>query len=170
MQSTQSPEVQELDLTSEDLEILIQALGSGATIADVTNMQPEALEGLYTLAYNMYQAGNFDNAETLFRTMCLYKHNDRRFWLGLAGTLQAQERYKEAIDAYSMVGLCTSLKDPAPMFFTAQCLLKMGDKEHAIDMLEAALFLCSEATPEHVTYKTTAQELLHMLRNKKQGA
>lgn len=167
MQSTQSSKTQDLDLTTEDLEVIIQALGNGTTIAEVTNMQPEALEGLYTLAYNMYTTGNYGNAETLFRTMCVYKHNDQRFWLGLAGALQAQERYKEAVDAYSMVGLCTSLKNPAPLFFSAQCLLKMGDKEHAIDMLEATRFVCDEATPEHVTYKTTAEELLQMLRKEK---
>lgn len=166
-QTTQPAEPQELDLTTEDLEVMMQALGSGATIASVANMQPEAIESMYTLAYNMYQAGSFENAETLFRTLCLYKHNDRRFWLGLAGTLQAQERYKEAVNAYSMVGLCTSLKEPEPFFYSAQCLLKMGDKERAIDMLEATQFVCDEARPAHLIYKNTSTELLQMLRKDK---
>ena len=87
------------ELTQEELESMARAVLNGATIGDVCNVSQEMLEALYGLGYNLYTSGNYKDAETVFSGLCLYDHNDPRFWMGLAGSRQANGKYKEAVDA-----------------------------------------------------------------------
>ena len=151
-------------LTDSDLETIVNSLAHGATIGDVCNISDTQIESLYALAYNLYGSGNFADANTLFQSLCLYRQNDQRFWMGLGGCRQAQEDYKGAIDAYSIAGVVASLADPEPFFFASQCYIRLGDKENAIAGLKGLLTLGDPAThPEHKLCHDKAQVLLDML-------
>ena len=83
-------------LSDNDIATIIRALNKGASIGDVCNVTDEQIEALYALAYNLYTSGNFADAGTVFQALCLYRHKEIRFWLGLAGCRQAQGDLKGA--------------------------------------------------------------------------
>lgn len=134
------------DKTLEEMQVkLLQAQASllevGGTVADTLEIDLEDLEPLYTLAYNHYTAGNYDDANTLFQALCLYNHADFRFWMGLAGTRQALGHLGIAIDAYTMAGLVAKMADPTPFVYGCICHMKLGNLQEAKGGLEGALLL-----------------------------
>jgi len=157
----------EAPLTDAEIQTIIQAMHDGASIGDIANISTEMLEGLYTLGYNLYTTGNFTDAETVFQALCLYKHNEVRFWMGLAGCRQANTNLPGAIDAYSMAGVAAELADPTPFLYAANCYIKLGDKENAMGALEGLLTLGNPANPTHAECHTKAKNLLDMLKNQR---
>ena len=150
-------------ISNEELTKIVEALSEGATIGDAFNVTKEQTEGLYALAYNLYTAGNFKDAGTVFQALCLYDHKDSKFWMGLGGCRQAQGDLKGAIDAYSMAGTVKLLEDPVPFLYAARCYIKLGDKENAIGAINGLLTLGDENKPEHAKCHEQARELLNML-------
>lgn len=150
-------------LSDNDIAAIITALNKGASIGDVCNVTDEQIEGLYALAYNLYTSGNFADAGTVFQALCLYRHKEDRFWLGLAGCRQAQGDLKGAIDAYAMAGTVDLLRNPVPFLFAAKCYIQLGDKENAVGALKGLLTLGDETNPEHASCHKKARALLTML-------
>ena len=93
-----------VEYTQEELETMTKAALNGATIGDVCNVSQDMLESLYSLGYNLYTSGNYKDAETVFSGLCLYDHNDPRFWMGSPEAVRPTGKYQEAVDAY---GLCS---------------------------------------------------------------
>ncbi len=154
--------------TEEEFDDVRSALEKGATLADVFNISKDALESGYAYAYNLYKAGNYKDAETMFRGLCMYGGDDPRFWMGLAGCLQAREEYQLAIDTYGMAGVAGALKDPTPFYYGGVCYLKMGDGENAAASFRAALGLGDEADPAHKACHERIRALLASLAQTKE--
>ena len=105
----------------------------------------------------------FADAGTVFQALCLYRHKEVRFWMGLAGCRQAQGDLKGAVDAYAMAGTAGLLSDPTPFLFAAKCYIQLGDKENAVGALKGLLTLGDEKNPAHVECHKKARALLTML-------
>ena len=150
-------------LTEEEFATMQSALEKGATLADVFNISKEAMESAYAYAYNLYNLGNYKDAESMFRGLCLYDGNDPRYWMGLAGCLQAREAYQLAIDTYGMAGAVGALKDPTPFYHGGLCYLKLGDGENAANSFRAALGLGDESIPAHKACHDRIRALLAAL-------
>ncbi len=155
--------MQNTELSDQDIAAIIRAIFNGASIGDVCNVSDTQIESLYALAYNLYTSGNFEDASTVFQALCLYRHKDVRFWMGLGGCRQALGDYKPAIDAYGMAGAVALLEDPQPFLFGAQCYLKLGDKVSAADALKGVLTLGDESNPAHASCHEKAKALLAMI-------
>ena len=145
------------------LETQLNGLLAGATVSDMLEITKEQLEAGYSLAYNLYTAGNYEEAGTVFQGLCLYNHGDARFWMGLAGCRQAEGNLMAAIDAYSMAGLADNLNDPTPFIYAAICYVKLGKPEEAKGALEGALVLGDENNPQHMAIRQKGQVLLDSL-------
>ena len=156
--------------TEEEFHTIQSALAKGATLADVFNISKEAMESAYAYAYSLYKAGNYKDAEDMFRGLCLYDGNDPRYWMGLAGCLQAREAYQLAIDTYGMAGVAGALKDPSPFYYGGLCYLKLGDGENAAASFRAALGLGDESIPAHKTCHDRIRALLASLAQPKEDA
>mgnify|MGYP004447230547 CR=1 FL=1 len=150
-------------LTEKDMDAIINALANGCTFAEVSGMKKEEVEGLYSLAYNFYNSGNFKDADTMFRALCTYDYKDSRFWMGLAGCRQANGELKQAIDAYSMAGMADLLANPEPFFYAAKCYIKLGEKENAIDALKCVLGIGDADDPKNAATYQKAKSLLELL-------
>lgn len=155
-----------INYTEEEIQKITEGLMKGLTVADVTNADPKNLEALYALAYNYYTVQDYQNAQTIFQALCVYKHNEEKYWLGLAGCRQALENYQGAVDAYSMAGLSSALKNPVPFFYASQCFLKMDDKESATGSLQSLLTMGDDSNREHLLCKEKAREILKLLEEK----
>lgn len=155
-----------INYSEEEIKQITKGIVSGLTVAQATNTDPETLEALYSLAYKCYTVEDYESAETIFQALCMYKHDEEKYWLGLAGSRQGLEKYQQAIDAYSMAGFTTQLKDPLPFFYASQCFLKMGNKEGAIGSLQSLLAMGDDNNSEHKLCKEKAQEILKLLEEK----
>ncbi|MDR2113386.1 MAG: SycD/LcrH family type III secretion system chaperone [Candidatus Accumulibacter sp.] len=149
--------------TAPDVDTIIDAIAKGLSIGEIAGMEPEALEAGYNLAFNLYNAGNFKDAETLFGGLCLYHHRDERFWIGLGGCRQALGNFTAAIDAYDMACVAGTLKNPAPSVHAGLCYLKLGDTENARALFDAALELGDENNPTHRAYHEKARAMLQVI-------
>ncbi len=147
-------------MTEEEFHAMRAALEKGATLADVFNIGKDALESGYALGYNLYKSGNYKDAETMFRGLCMYDGNDPRFWMGLAGCLQAREAFREAVEAYEIAGASSGLKDPAPFYHAGLCLLKLGNTEGAEAAFNAVLTFGDAANPAHKSLQDRARAVM----------
>ncbi|MBQ7584827.1 MAG: SycD/LcrH family type III secretion system chaperone [Desulfovibrionaceae bacterium] len=154
----------ELGLSREELDDVRDALVSGAPLYQVLGMKEEMIEARYAIANQLYVTGKYKDAETVFQWLCHYSSSNNVYWMGLGAARQAQAKYTEALDAYQMAALHTSLEDPAPFYFSAICLMKQGLKEEAKVSLEAALTLAEPENPEHKSVCTKAENLLASLQ------
>lgn len=158
--TTTSPQADRPDLIDE----IFAGLEKGATIGDVAGLSAEALEAGYGLAYNLYSAGNYADAEKLFSALCIYDHTDVRFWMGLGGCRQAKDNLAGAIDAYNMASIACALNDPAPAVHAGLCYLKLGDQENAAALFDAALEFGKPDDSVHQGYRDRAKALLDLIR------
>lgn len=150
----------------ERMQIIMDALVNGATVGDVYHVSDQDLEAGYALAYNLYNAGNYKDSETMFAGLTLYKHTDKRFWMGLGGSRQMLKKYREAADAYGMATVL-GLDDPAPSVHAGICFLKMGDKENALNAFTGATCLGDAENPTHQAYKQKANAMIELLQDEK---
>ncbi|MDR1947267.1 MAG: SycD/LcrH family type III secretion system chaperone [Desulfovibrio sp.] len=151
------------DYNSQELGAMLDALLKGATLGDVAGVDKEALEAGYALAYSLYSSGNFKDAETMFKALCLYDNNDERFWLGLAGCRQMNGDLAGAVDAYAFAGVAGGLSNPSPLVHAGLCWLKLGDKENAAALFRAALELGAADNDEHEGYRERAHAVLDLM-------
>lgn len=149
--------------TEEQLKTMVEGFAAGATVGTVCNIQQEQLEAGYTLGYNLYTAGNYADAETMFRALCLYDHNDERFWMGLAGSRQALGDLAGAVDAYGMAGMAGALGDPTPFVHAGLCYMKMGDKENARATFDSVMCMGDPENAAHAAMHRKAEAMLEVL-------
>lgn len=151
-------------LSPEQLDAFIEGLARGATVGDIAGLSSEALEAGYGIAYNLYNTGQYGDAEKLFSALCIYDHNDVRFWMGLAGSRQAIDNLEGAIDAYNMASVAGALSDPTPSVQAGLCYLKLGDPENAAALFDAALEFGQPDDAAHQAQRERARALLETIR------
>lgn len=151
------------EFTEAQMQAMVDGLFAGASIGAVCNMQQAQLEAGYALAYNLYTAGNYRDAETMFRALCVYDHNDERYWLGLAGCRQAQGDLAGAIDAYGLAGAASALGDPAPFVHAGICYMKLGDTENARNTFAGVPFIGDPDNDTHAAMHRKAEAMLELL-------
>lgn len=149
--------------TQEELVAMAEAFKAGISPAQLAGIEPQALESLYTLGYNLYTSENYTDAHTVFQALTLYKPDEYRFWMGLAGSRQQLEMWADAIGAYEAAGLNSGLKNPEPFLHAATCLLQLGKKEEAVATLEM-LAIMSPDNPEFADIHSRAKSLLALLK------
>lgn len=153
----------QMEYTPEEIDKMVEAVMKGATIGDVCNVSQDMLEALYGLAYNLYATGNYKDAETVFSGLCLYDHNDPRFWMGLAGCRQANGKWQEAVEAYGFCAAMEALSSPVPVMQAGLCYLKMGDREKARGSFVTAVTMGEEGNTEHDAARNKAAAMLAIL-------
>ena len=151
-------------MTKEQLDIFLEGVFSGLSLGEAVGVTKETIEAGYGLAFSLYNAGNFKDAETMFRALCIYNHQDDRFWMGLGGCRQMNDDLDGAIDAYGMATFTGALAGPAPSVHAGLCYLKKGDRENARALFDAAVELGDPGKQDHKAYHDRARAMLDLLR------
>lgn len=152
-------------LSQADLQKLVEGLLKGASVAEANGVSADTLENLYALAYGLYNASNYKDAQTLFAALTMYDAKEYRFWMGLAGSRQALKLWQPAIDAYQMAAVATELKNPEPLFYAAKCLIQLNRKDEAQAALEGLIFMADKTHPDYRATLGKAQALLELLKS-----
>ncbi|KVZ51094.1 type III secretion system translocator chaperone SicA [Burkholderia ubonensis] len=133
-------------------EIVWEAVSSGATLMDVHGIPRDMMEGLYAHAYDFYNKGRLDEAETFFRFLCIYDFYNPDYIIGLAAVCQLKKQFQKACDLYA-VAFALSKSDYRPVFFTGQCQLFMRKASKARQCFE---LVCEQSADEALRAKAQA--------------
>ncbi|MGL5758779.1 type III secretion system translocator chaperone SicA [Plesiomonas sp.] len=138
-------------------EMIWAAVSEGATLKDVHGIPEEMMEGLYAHAYDFYNKGRLDEAETFFRFLCIYDFYNPDYIMGLAAVYQLKKQYQKAADLYA-VAFALGKNDYRPVLFTGQCQLLMRNVSQARQCFE---LVCKQS--EHEDLRVKAQAYLDSL-------
>ncbi len=134
----------------------------GATLKQLKGVTNDELEAVYSLAFNYYRTGKFDEALKLFQFLVLFDHLSAKYWFGQGAVQQALKDYQSAVVSY---GYCSFLKldNPKPQLHAAECFLAMGDKRNAASSLEALEAYCPNDTEIGREYRAKAAKLRELV-------
>ena len=141
-------------LNEELVSQLAEYFVKGATLKDAKGIDEAQMETLYSLGFNLYQAGKAEDAEKVFSLLTLLDYGVVKYWLGLGAAQQAQRKFDRAVHAYAMATMIDA-KDPRSQYHAAECFLAVGDKANA----ESALLAVETFAPETSEYREKAAVL-----------
>ncbi|USE35287.1 SycD/LcrH family type III secretion system chaperone [Endozoicomonas sp. SCSIO W0465] len=147
---------------SELEDKLLNFFGEGGTFKDLKNMSDDAMEAIYSVAYNLYQGGKYEEAKKVFQFLCFYDHFNRKYFLGLGACQQMQKQYDSAIEIFSFATLLDS-DDPRPMMYIGDCHLAKGDRENARISYETSIDWAGDS-PKYAGDLDRAKNMLENLK------
>ena len=130
----------------------------GSTIKELKGITNNEMEAVYSLAFNYYRTGKFEEAEKLFNFLALFDHLNPKFWMGVGAVRQVRKDFSGAVQAYGYASFL-DISNPKPQLHAAECFLAMGDKRNAASSLEALDHFCPKDTDIGREYRAKAAEL-----------
>ena len=132
-------------MTQAQIEEAAKKFLNGSTIKELKGIKNEELEAVYSLAFNFYRSGKYDEAGKLFDFLALFDHLNAKFWMGVGAVRQVKKNFTGAIQAYAYASFL-NLHNPKPQFHAAECFLALGDKTNALSAIAALEQFCSKET------------------------
>ncbi len=146
------------EITKEKIAEAAQKFMNGSTVKELKGITNEEMEAVYSLAFNYYRTGKFDEAEKLFNFLALFDHLNQKFWVGVGAVRQVKKDFSGAVQAYGYASFL-DLSNPKPQLHAAECFLALGDKRNAASSLEALDRFCPADTELGREYRAKAAEL-----------
>ena len=129
------------------------------TMRELRGITKAEMEAVYSVGFNMYRTGRYDDAEKIFRFLVLFDHLEPKYWMGVGAIQQVRKDYQGAISSYGYASFL-DLSNPKPQFHAAECFLALGDKVNAASALCALDKYCPpETTDVGREYRAKAAEL-----------
>ncbi|WP_075088673.1 type III secretion system translocon subunit SctE [Verrucomicrobium spinosum] len=113
------------ETADEWAEMLTNFGANGRTMRDFTNLTPESMEVFYMVAYNQYNAGQYEESSKVFQLLASLDHFDKRYWMGLGSSRAMEGNHKDAIKAFGYLGFL-DVSDPVPSFHCARSFIATG--------------------------------------------
>jgi type III secretion system low calcium response chaperone LcrH/SycD len=151
-----------LDITPEIRVALADFLSEKPSPAEAAGITSEQLEALYALGRQLYIVGQYNDAEIIFQSLCLYDQGQSRFWLGLGGVRQNQGRYEEALASYFMATELPGPLDSAAVLSAGLCWMKLGDYQTAQATLAGLETLAAQ--PHQAVILEKARNILAIIK------
>lgn len=145
-------------MTEEKIAAALKAFGDGATLRAMRGLSDEEMEAIYAMGVNFYKAGNWDDAEKVFKFLTLFDHLSSRYWTGLGSLKQVRRQFAEAIEAYKFASFL-DLENPRPMYYAAECHLALGQKAEARAALDALEQYAPATSETGRAYRAKAAQL-----------
>ena len=136
------------------IEDAVENLIAGGTVRDYKGITEAEIETIYRMGYNFYTAGDYKDADTVFRYLVFLDHTNQKYWTALGSVLQMERQFDKAATAFAYAGIL-DLNNPKPQFYAAQCFLALGDKASALSALTAL----EKYAPADSPFRAKAAEL-----------
>ena len=148
------------DINEDQIKEAAQKFATGfATMRELKGITKAEMEAVYSVGFNMYRTGRYDDAEKIFRFLVLFDHLEPKYWMGVGAIQQVRKDYQGAIASYGYASFL-DLQNPKPQLHAAECFLAMGDKVNAASALVALDKYCPpESTPIGREYRAKAAAL-----------
>lgn len=126
------------------MEQIFAYLENGSFSDLFKNNKEHDFSNVYSLACDYYDKGLIEQAEKIFRSLCLYDFSNIDYLLGLAAVKQVQKQYQKAINLYSLA-ISLNEDDASCYFYIGQCYLFSGEKGLAVSSFRQCLSMaCGE--------------------------
>ncbi|NWA27629.1 SycD/LcrH family type III secretion system chaperone [Pseudomonas gingeri] len=112
--------------------------GRKEALKEMSETGDEQVQGLYAHACQFHEQGRLEEAEKLFRFLCIYDFYNSHYWMGLAAVYQVSGHYRKAMELYA-VAFAQDRGDYRPMFYTGECQLALGAHAKARDCFDYVL-------------------------------
>lgn len=120
------------------LEEVSDVLLDGATFKEIHGIPESTMQGIYAFAYEFYQQGKLQEAETFFRFLSIYDFYNADYVMGLAAVYQLKKNYEKAVELYALAFMLAK-KDYRPLFYAGQCNLLMNKASAALSCFESTV-------------------------------
>ncbi len=134
------------------------------TVRDMKGITDGEMEAVYSLGFNFYNTGRYDEAEKVFKSLVFFDHMNPKYWMGMGALQQVRKNYDGAITSYGFASFL-DLHDPKPQYHAAECFLAKGDYENAQSALEALKKYAPKETERGRTFLAKAAELEARIAN-----
>lgn len=131
---------------------------------ETLRLDPETLHDLYEKTYQVYAAGQYAKAKSLFGFLMLFNPSDSQFLYGYATCCFMLKEFDRAADCYVRCGLLDP-SNPVPYFYAADCYMHRQDLLSTCMALKMALKRADDQ-PEFAEIKQRAQLTLDALTSK----
>jgi type III secretion system low calcium response chaperone LcrH/SycD len=140
-----SPEDNNMSTLNDELS---QLLAANSHPDQAISFSPDSLEAAYSIAYDFYRNGKFEDAKAFFRLLTIANSFERKYWMGLAACCHMLKLYPEAIDCYSAAAL-QDPSDPYAHWHAAECFFHLEDLNKAQEALSSALKAAQDNDSHH---------------------
>ena len=149
-------------ITEAGIKEAAQKFIEGSTIKELKGITNAEMEAVYSLAFNFYRTGRYEDAEKLFNFLALYDHLNPKYWMGVGAVRQVRKDFSGAVQAYGYASFL-DLSNPKPQYHAAECFLAVGDKRNAASSLEALEEFCPKETEIGREYRAKAAALRKLI-------
>lgn len=142
----------------ETIESVYKGIKQGIMPKQMLDVGPDALEGLYSQAYILYNQGKFQESACIFVVLALLDPNEQKYQLGSAACLHRMGKYEKAAQVYL---ICSALDqtNPLPHFHAADCYIKIN----ALPLAQMCLKYCIEACGQKKEHEVVKERATLML-------
>ena len=147
------------------LESTAEVLAGRKTLAQAARLPSHILEKTFKMASTAFMAEDYKKSEELFSLLFSLDNKDRNAQIGYAGSLEAQSKFKDALNIYLMQ-IVTTPFDPVAPFRAGICFLELQDKKQAIQAFKMASACKKKMAKDSkkLTYAQKADTMLKMLK------
>jgi len=131
------------DKMAQLVSMLMEYIQEGVTLREIEDISDETMEEVYAHAYHFYQQGKLDEAEELFKSLCMFDLSNSDYYTGLGAVHQLKKNYQKACDLYS-VAYVLGKEDYRPVFYSGQCNLLMGFIGKSLQCFELVIQKCTD--------------------------
>ena len=115
------------------------SLGGQRTLAEARGIDDTALESMYAIARELYANGQYARARQSFELLCLYDHENERYWRALGACRELSKDYLGAAAALTFAAAHTARPDRSLQLSLAECLMAAGQFDAAEQYLDELL-------------------------------
>lgn len=157
-------DAEQLNMLEADKTRLIDYLLKQQVLSKETlNLNPETAQSIYEQAYQLYSAGQYAKAKSLFSVLLVFNPTEFQFLYGYATCCFMQKEYETGADCFVHCGELDS-SNPLPYFYAADCYIQLQDLLSTCTALKMAVKRAGEQ-PEYAEIKHRAQLTLDALTN-----
>ena len=110
---------------------LNESLGGKRTLAEARGIPDEALESMYGIARELYANGQYAKARQSFELLCLYDHENAKYWRALGACRELLKDYLGAAAALTFAAAHMARPDRSLQLSLAECLMAAGQFDAA---------------------------------------
>jgi tetratricopeptide (TPR) repeat protein len=120
-----------------DPNAIKECLDSGRPLKDLLELGDHVWETMYDFGFRNYQMGQFAAAEYWWGYTSLFDSERDRNWVSLGMAYQRQQKYQEAVNAFSLA-VHHGGENPWAPLHAAECHLQLQNVDKAANALDCA--------------------------------
>ncbi len=135
-----------------------EAQNSLNSLKSFFSIEEEEIEKIYDEGNEHFEKGEYMEASQCFGSIAYLEPKRLDYWLLLAYSLMAAEKFKESFSVFSLIAE-EEKEDPNPLFWAAKNKIYLEEKEEAKELLEE----CIKRAQEKHDYREIEEEARELL-------